>query len=160
MDDHHENCNAPNGDTCVCGLLAQIEVIIQERDDLRRQLTEAQKQSDEWLSTLGKRLDQAQSDNAALLGALRKVAYYFDIDSNVLLSAAIRDELTKPHPGAALLEEVAALRKVVGAIEGHDDRYLREKVTMLKQSDGEGWAVGEMLERAIDAIRNREGRHA
>jgi hypothetical protein len=34
-------------------------------------------------------------------------------------------------------------------LEGHDMRQLKKVVIRLKQSDGEGWAAGEMLDRAI-----------
>jgi len=39
---------------------------------------------------------------------------------------------------------------VLNAIKGHDLKLLGKKVVMLKQTDGEGWAVGEMLQRAIE----------
>jgi hypothetical protein len=38
---------------------------------------------------------------------------------------------------------------VFEALEGHDVEFLQRKATQLKQSDGEGWAIGEMVERAI-----------
>lgn len=38
---------------------------------------------------------------------------------------------------------------VVEALQGHDTEFLQRKATQLKQSDGEGWAIGEMVERVI-----------
>lgn len=40
-------------------------------------------------------------------------------------------------------------KKLIEALEGHDTQFLQLKATQLKQSDGEGWAIGEMVERAI-----------
>lgn len=45
---------------------------------------------------------------------------------------------------------VVKLLAVVEAIEGHDIENLGKKVTYLKQTDSEGWAVGEMLRRALE----------
>lgn len=45
----------------------------------------------------------------------------------------------------------AKLERVLEPLQGHDEKYLKYKISMLKQSDGEGWAVGELLERAIAA---------
>jgi hypothetical protein len=52
-------------------------------------------------------------------------------------------------------ERVSALEAVIDPIREHDRRFLRKWVERLKTSDGEGWAVGEMLERAcilLDAL--------
>lgn len=52
-------------------------------------------------------------------------------------------------------ERMRALEEVLDPIRHHHRPTLREKVTHLKQTDGEGWAVGEMLERAcilLDAL--------
>ena len=54
--------------------------------------------------------------------------------------------------GKELLDRVEKLERVIGAIEGHDITLLRKKVNQLKGTDGEGWAVGEMLERALVAL--------
>ena len=37
-------------------------------------------------------------------------------------------------------------------IRGHDAGFLRRKAQHLKQTDGEGWAAGEMLTRACDYL--------
>lgn len=62
------------------------------------------------------------------------------------------------HPGAGLLAELAALRKVAEALTGHDHGHLSRWVTTLKQSDGEGWAIGEMVQRYLDAIHRKDDR--
>jgi len=49
----------------------------------------------------------------------------------------------------ALEQQIVRLDYVIAAIEGHDIEMLRGMVTRLKQSDGEGWAVGKMLERTL-----------
>jgi hypothetical protein len=41
------------------------------------------------------------------------------------------------------------LNTIVEPILEHDEQRLHEVVTRLKQADGESWAVGEMLERAL-----------
>ena len=43
---------------------------------------------------------------------------------------------------------LSGLQAMLDPVRGHDRKLLWEKVGHLKQSDGEGWAVGEMLERA------------
>ena len=46
-------------------------------------------------------------------------------------------------------------KEVLDPILHHERARLREKATQLKQSDGEGWAIGEMLERGcilLDAL--------
>ena len=46
-------------------------------------------------------------------------------------------------------------KEVVAPLLTHERRILREKATQLKQTDGEGWAIGEMVERAcilLDAL--------
>jgi len=43
---------------------------------------------------------------------------------------------------------VERLLEILNPINTHDRKRLREIVTELKQTDGEHWAVGEMLERA------------
>lgn len=45
-------------------------------------------------------------------------------------------------------EEAKALFQVIEPLLRHQRVILREKAQQLKQTDGEGWAVGEMLERA------------
>jgi len=41
---------------------------------------------------------------------------------------------------------------ILEPLEGHDLEKLDGVSRRLKQSDGEGWAVGEMLERALNII--------
>ena len=41
--------------------------------------------------------------------------------------------------------------RAVEALEGHDRRLLLAHAKRLKQTDGEGWAIGEMVERVIEA---------
>ena len=51
--------------------------------------------------------------------------------------------------------ELEALRSIIDPIRDHDRSLLRKVATNLKQTDGESWAVGEMLERAclyLDAL--------
>ena len=46
-------------------------------------------------------------------------------------------------------------QQVFDPIKDHQRTTLREKAEQLKQSDGEDWAIGEMLERAcilLDAL--------
>lgn len=38
------------------------------------------------------------------------------------------------------------------ALEYQDIEMLREKARALKQTDGEGWAIGEMIERTCDLL--------
>ena len=38
------------------------------------------------------------------------------------------------------------------ALEGHDIAMLKRKAVQLKGTDGEGWSVGEMLERVLTTI--------
>jgi hypothetical protein len=45
------------------------------------------------------------------------------------------------------------LNTIVQPLCDHDEDLLRMWITRLKQSDGEGRAVGEMLERALRYIR-------
>lgn len=44
------------------------------------------------------------------------------------------------------------LNTVVEPIVYHDEQHLQQWITRLKQSDGESWAIGEMLERALRYI--------
>ena len=44
------------------------------------------------------------------------------------------------------------LNTIVEPIAEHDEAYLRGWVSYLKGEGGEGWAVGEMLERAMRYI--------
>ncbi len=44
------------------------------------------------------------------------------------------------------------LHTIIEPIVGHDEEQLATIVTRLKQTDGESWAVGEMLERALKYI--------
>jgi len=41
------------------------------------------------------------------------------------------------------------LNSLLGAIANHDKEVLLIKANHLKQSDGEGWAIGEMVVRAL-----------
>ena len=43
--------------------------------------------------------------------------------------------------------------KLLEALEYQDVTILRQKVIELKQTDGEGWAIGEMVERACDLLK-------
>jgi len=46
-------------------------------------------------------------------------------------------------------EEVCkGYKEVLDPLLKHDRANLREKVKHLKQTDGEGWAIGEVIERA------------
>ena len=48
-------------------------------------------------------------------------------------------------------------------LEGHDRKFLNEIITQLKQTSGESWAVGEMVERALillDFHEEKESEHA
>ena len=67
-------------------------------------------------------------------------------------SAAVVQAALSTTAGKDLLRRLEKLERVIGAIEGHDITLLRKKVNQLKGTDGEGWAVGEMLERALVAL--------
>ena len=43
------------------------------------------------------------------------------------------------------------LIEVIKALDGHDDDMLLQEAKWLKQRGGEGWAIGEMVERAVKA---------
>ena len=60
--------------------------------------------------------------------------------------------------GRDLLRRLEKLERVAEAIQGHDITLLHNKAKQLKGTDGEGWAVGEMLERALVALDGAEGR--
>jgi hypothetical protein len=45
--------------------------------------------------------------------------------------------------------KVEHLEEALKPLDGHDYEYLLKVAERLKGSDGEGWAVGEMLERVI-----------
>ena len=51
--------------------------------------------------------------------------------------------------------ENAELKRLLDPIKDHDRRMLRGVVERLKQSDGEGWAVGDMLESALLLLASR-----
>lgn len=55
-------------------------------------------------------------------------------------------------PAPAVQVYKILLNTIVEPITHHDEDQLRGWVVQLKQSDGEGWAVGEMLERALGYI--------
>ena len=46
-------------------------------------------------------------------------------------------------------EMVANIDYVIDAISSHDKNMLLKKAGYLKGTDGEGWAVGEMIERVL-----------
>jgi hypothetical protein len=48
------------------------------------------------------------------------------------------------------------LKHILEPLIGISFENLRLVVTRLKQSDGEGWAVGEMLERIIKTAKEME----
>ncbi len=50
------------------------------------------------------------------------------------------------------IERIAELMEVIEAIKGDDAILLRQHIERLKQSDGEGWAIGELTERAMDLL--------
>jgi len=52
----------------------------------------------------------------------------------------------------SLQDEVAQLEAVLDALGGHDADMLLAKAKQLKQTDGEGWAIGELVERAVVAL--------
>ena len=52
-------------------------------------------------------------------------------------------------------QEAAAFHRLLDPIRNHPRPILREKAEQLKRSDGESWAIGELLERAcimLDAL--------
>lgn len=56
-----------------------------------------------------------------------------------------------------LLEENSKLKAVIEPLMMRDKEMLLAKVKMLKQSDGESWAIGEVIERSIEALKIIEG---
>ena len=58
------------------------------------------------------------------------------------------------HQIRRLRQESAAFYQLLKPIEGHDGWYLAQIVHSLKQDfGGEGWAAGELLERAVTIQR-------
>ncbi len=53
-----------------------------------------------------------------------------------------------PASGEAVPLRPLDAQYVLAAIRYDDLRFLREKAIQLKRQDGEGWAIGEMVERA------------
>ena len=47
---------------------------------------------------------------------------------------------------------IEKIRHMIEPLEGQDMEKLRGVATRLKQSDGEGWAVGEYLDRTLDVM--------
>ncbi len=52
---------------------------------------------------------------------------------------------------------LAATEAVFASIRDADRTSLRERAAQLKQTDGEGWAIGEMVERACIVLDAVEG---
>jgi len=52
---------------------------------------------------------------------------------------------------ADIIEFTAKAINALKALEGHDRKLLLAHANRLKGSDGEGWAIGEMVERALAA---------
>lgn len=50
----------------------------------------------------------------------------------------------------------APVAGILGALDGHDEKILRDKVANLKTGDGENWAIGELVERVL-ALREVPG---
>lgn len=48
--------------------------------------------------------------------------------------------------------ELKRYKKVVAALDKQDPEALREKIKWLKQQDGELWAIGELVERALKEL--------
>ncbi len=48
------------------------------------------------------------------------------------------------------LKIISELQYILLPLKGHNMELLEKKIVMLKQNDAEGWAVGEMLQRALD----------
>ena len=51
-----------------------------------------------------------------------------------------------------LEEENKELYYILSAIEGHNIKMLGMKARELKETDGEGWAIGELIDRVINLI--------
>lgn len=49
---------------------------------------------------------------------------------------------------------LGVLCNVASALEGTDREIARQKIKELKQSDGEGWAIGETIERLLNLLGN------
>ena len=45
---------------------------------------------------------------------------------------------------------------VFNPIKNQDYHMMRQKATQLKQTDGESWAIGKMVELALDALQESE----
>lgn len=42
------------------------------------------------------------------------------------------------------------MNKIFEPLKNMDTSLLKKKIKMLKQSDGEGWAIGEVLQRYLE----------
>ncbi len=62
----------------------------------------------------------------------------------------------KARAEKAEAREAALLKTIAEPIAGHSLRSLREKANQLKQTDGEGWAVGELVFRVIDILTSTD----
>ncbi len=54
---------------------------------------------------------------------------------------------------------INSFNHIIEPLENYDLDTLRDVVTRLKQSDGEGWAVGEVVERILDFIEEKGEHH-
>ena len=51
--------------------------------------------------------------------------------------------------GGNKMDKLSYIRE---ALEGHDIDMLKSKAVQLKGTDGEGWSIGEMLERVLSTM--------
>lgn len=54
-------------------------------------------------------------------------------------------------------EMMVSVDYIIDAISSHDRNMLLKKAQYLKGTDGEGWEVGEMIERVLDLMQLGEG---
>lgn len=57
------------------------------------------------------------------------------------------------------MKRLARYEEVLESLKMQDKNMLRKVVDKLKQTDGESWAIGEMVERACALLQDLETSH-
>ncbi len=68
------------------------------------------------------------------------------------MKSQIEIKLSEVEPVTTIIN---SFNHIIEPIENHKLDVLRTVVTGLKQNDGEGWVVGEMVERLLDFIEEK-----